>query len=399
MPSLIYLNESLSHLVMKNTIIFTFIALLFFACKSEPKRTDYIINGSAEGVYNGVRTYLKLKEKNGIARVIDTAIVFDEKFTFTGKVLNPSLAVLSVNSVNGDLNFMLENSRIDIFVNKSNITQSKVEGSMSQNDFKNYEKEITALRNEAMELRMHLRNKNINQEPAKKDSITQLFKAAEKKQQEFPINFIKANANSPYSLVLIDEETNKRNANIEDYLEAYEHLDAELQTTPTGISVKIKLDNLFATYKKTAQLQIGKVAPNFEAPTPDGQIVSLNQLKGKVTIIDFWAAWCGPCRRENPNVVKIYNQYHNQGLEIIGVSLDGSRTQKDPKQTWLNAIEKDKLTWTQVSNLQYFQDPVAQLYNITAIPATYILDAEGKIVAKNLRGRALEEKVKELLQM
>ncbi len=116
-----------------------------------------------------------------------------------------------------------------------------------------------------------------------------------------------------------------------------------------------------------------------------------------MTIIDFWAAWCGPCRRENPNVVRVYEKYHDQGLEIIGVSLDGQSRQKDPKKTWVEAIKKDKLTWTQVSNLKYFNDPVAQLYNINSIPATFILDKEGKIVYKNLRGRDLELKVQELL--
>ena len=100
---------------------------------------------------------------------------------------------------------------------------------------------------------------------------------------------------------------------------------------------------------------------------------------------------------ENPNVVKVYNEYHKDGLEIIGVSLDGQGRQRNPKQAWLDAIEKDGLTWHQVSNLKYFNDPVAQLYNIESIPATFILDQEGKIVAKNLRGKALELKVKELL--
>ncbi|WP_244954776.1 TlpA disulfide reductase family protein [Winogradskyella helgolandensis] len=383
---------------MKNVLIFTIIGLLFLGCKTEEKRTDYIINGNAPGIYNGVRSYLKMVEKNGRERVIDTAIVIDEKFSFTGKVLYPTLSSISVNSVNGKLNFMLENSVIDIAIDKSNIAQSKISGSSSQNDFERYQNEFTTIRKEAMDLKSQLRNIRANQTATKRDSLTKLSTAAEKKLQELPISFIENNTNSYYSLALIDIEASKNNANIDKLLAAYNTLDSELKSSPKGVSLKINLDNLLIAYQKKARVDIGKIAPDFTAPTPEGNTVSLNDIKGKVTIIDFWAAWCGPCRRENPNVVRIYDKYHDQGLEIIGVSLDGNRTQKDPKQTWLDAIEKDKLTWTHVSNLQYFQDPVAQLYNINAIPAVFILDAEGKIVAKNLRGNALEAKVKELLQ-
>lgn len=112
---------------------------------------------------------------------------------------------------------------------------------------------------------------------------------------------------------------------------------------------------------------------------------------GKVTIVDFWAAWCKPCRAENPNVVKVYNKYKDQGLSILGVSLDRS------EEAWKKAIEEDGLTWNHVSNVQYF-DEIAALYNVNAIPATFILDENGVIVAKNLRGEALEEKIGELLQ-
>lgn len=129
----------------------------------------------------------------------------------------------------------------------------------------------------------------------------------------------------------------------------------------------------------------------------NGNPLTLYDIKGKVTIIDFWAAWCGPCRRENPNVVKVYNQFHDKGLEIIGVSLDGTPRQGDAKAAWLKAVEDDKLTWHQVSNLQYFNGPVAKLYDINSIPATYIIDKEGTIIAKNLRGIALEQKIAELL--
>ena len=120
----------------------------------------------------------------------------------------------------------------------------------------------------------------------------------------------------------------------------------------------------------------------------------MNESLGKVTLIDFWAAWCKPCRAENPNVVKIYEKYHDQGFNIIGVSLD----RPNQKDKWTQAIAEDNLTWNQVSNLQFWQDPIAQLYDVRAIPAQFILDENGVIVAKNLRGDELDAKVKELLE-
>jgi thiol-disulfide isomerase/thioredoxin len=111
---------------------------------------------------------------------------------------------------------------------------------------------------------------------------------------------------------------------------------------------------------------------------------------GKVTLVDFWAAWCRPCRAENPNIVKVYSKYKDKGLSVLGVSLD--RNAND----WINAIEQDGLTWHHVSNVRYF-DEIAELYNVRAIPASFILDENGVIVAKNLRGPALEAKIAELL--
>ncbi|MBC7523368.1 MAG: TlpA family protein disulfide reductase [Flavobacterium sp.] len=134
------------------------------------------------------------------------------------------------------------------------------------------------------------------------------------------------------------------------------------------------------------------MAPAFEAKSPEGKIISLKQSLGRVTIIDFWASWCGPCREENPNVVKIYNELHSKGLNIIGVSLD------DNVAKWKQAIAKDKITWNQVSNLKGWQDPIANLYHVDQIPTTFVLDASGKIVAKDLRGDALKLKVLELLK-
>ncbi len=138
------------------------------------------------------------------------------------------------------------------------------------------------------------------------------------------------------------------------------------------------------------QLSIGSLAPEIELPNPDGEMVKLSSLRGNYVLVDFWAKWCGPCRRENPNVVKVYNKYNKDGFEVFGVSLD--RNRKD----WLQGIEEDKLTWTQVSDLKYWQSEAAKTYNVKGIPFAVLLDPDGKIIAKNLRGRALERKLSDI---
>jgi len=136
---------------------------------------------------------------------------------------------------------------------------------------------------------------------------------------------------------------------------------------------------------------VGQVAPEIELPTPEGQVIKLSSLRGKYVLIDFWAKWCGPCRRENPNVVLAYNKFKDKGFEVFGVSLDRN------KEDWLQAIAEDGLTWTHVSDLKYFESKAAADYNISAIPFSILLDKEGKIIAKNLRGAALDKKLEEVL--
>ncbi|WP_209331703.1 TlpA disulfide reductase family protein [Lunatimonas salinarum] len=137
-------------------------------------------------------------------------------------------------------------------------------------------------------------------------------------------------------------------------------------------------------------LSIGQPAPEIELPDPDGNLVKLSDLKGKYVLIDFWAGWCKPCRDENPNVVRLYEKYKDKGFEVFGVSLD--RT----KDMWIKAIEEDGLKWTQVSDLKYFNSEAAATYQINAIPATYMVDPDGNILAKDLRGITLENKLAEL---
>ncbi len=156
--------------------------------------------------------------------------------------------------------------------------------------------------------------------------------------------------------------------------------DISTENTP---KVEVKEDN---TKQNKAQntpkigLEIGDTAPDFGLPDPKGTFVTLSQFRGKTTLIDFWAAWCGPCRRENPNVVAVYQKYKDKGFQVLGVSLDND------KQKWTEAITKDNLTWTQISDLKHFDSAVVPLYQVEGIPTNFLIDKNGIILAKNLRG-------------
>jgi len=207
---------------------------------------------------------------------------------------------------------------------------------------------------------------------------------------------------------LLEERSQKQQEYVREHPDSYFSIEALSESVSSDFDADV-IEPLFLSinekYRETytgkafAQrieaaktIGIGKKAPNFTQNDPDGNPISLSDFQGKYLLIDFWASWCGPCRQENPNLVKAYAVYKDKGFEILGVSLDN----KDGKEAWLKAIEKDGLTWPQVSDLNYWNNEVARMYGVRAVPQSYLLDLAGVIIAQNLRGNALEEKLAEI---
>ena len=208
----------------------------------------------------------------------------------------------------------------------------------------------------------------------------QLLDERTQKQQQY----VREHPNSYFSVVALSESVSSK-FDVAEIEPLFLSIDEKYRETFPG--------KAFAQRIEAAKtIEIGKKAPGFTQNDPEGNPVSLSDYLGKYVLLDFWASWCGPCRQENPNLVKAYAAYKDKGFEILGVSLDN----KDGKEAWVKAIEKDGLTWTQVSDLNSWNNEVARSYGVRAVPQSYLIDPQGIIVAENLRGETLEAKLEEI---
>ncbi len=367
-------------------------ALLVFSC-NKAGENEYIITGTIKGV-DGKKVYLEVQDDmTGAFKTLDTVVVEGGKFTMKGSAKESDINLIQIESVEGKIPFILENGDIEMDINKDSLSLVKVTGTYNNDELTAYRELGSAIQKKMMKFQKdNMAKMNLAQQKKDTATINALSKEYFKFQKDFAAQseeYVKKHPKSFISLLLIESffQQMVEPAKITTY---FNGLDKELKANKHGKKIKSQLD-LINKPAAPVGVAVGAMAPDFSAPDPNGKMVSLKQCMGKVTLIDFWASWCNPCRAENPNNVAMYNEFHAKGLNIIGVSLD-----KDAAK-WKEAIAKDKLTWPQISNLKYWDEPIRVTYGVESIPATFLLDANGTVVAKDLTGAALKAKVAELL--
>lgn len=358
------------------------IAFSLAACVSAPKFT---IKGTIEGEQEGKQSNNAFLLKNN-GKEVDTlakAAITNGKFVLTGNVADITTATLVLEGKRMGLPVILENANYTVDFDLNNPMGTKIEGTANQGVWNEYMAIQNAMRTYQSKLYKEYREAYEAKDTAKIRSLEEDFEKASKDANEKQEALIAQNADTYAAAYIIASKMSGMEA--EELKASFEKLGPNAQASEPGQKIAERVTKLSC-------VAIGQVAPDFTLNTPAGEPLSMHSIKGKVKIIDFWASWCGPCRAENPNVVKIYNDFKKKGLVILGVSLD------QDKAKWQEAIEKDKLIWNHVSDLKGWSNEAAQLYCVNAIPHMIILDENNVIVAKNLRGDALRAKVAEMLK-
>ncbi len=373
---------------MKKIILSLSILIALVACNQTPD--GYTIEGTLTGeVENGTKVFLKRQGEDRQPIDVDTTEVQDGKFVFTGQAGILDVHYIFIDKLQGYRAVVIENGEIEITAHKDSLGLATVKGTPQNDFFSTYMKKMQSMSRQAIAIQEDMQAASGNETALA--SLRDEMNDFQEEAKTFERDFIKTNPNALISALLLENAIARRSIEAEEVQAIFDSFTPEIKETTVAKKILEQLDAINAKAEKDKATAVGVKAPEFTAPGINGEQLALKDMLGKVTLVDFWAAWCKPCRMENPNVVAVYKKYHDKGLNIVGVSLD--RKAED----WKQAIADDGLTWNHVSHVQYFNDPIARMYNVDAIPAAFLLDENGVIVAKNLRGDDLEAKVAELL--
>ncbi len=352
--------------------------VILSACTTKP---GYQISGTIDGLTAGDFVLLEQRIDKEYVK-IDSVTSPDGTFEFTGSVEIPDVYYVTVPGKRGKALIFLENSQIGFTAHADTLWKPVITGSAVHDEYNAFQESLMEIYGKARELYASYREADQAGDEETTNKLEKEMDAVDDEVQEFQQAYLDEN---PASFIAPFIVQNLHYGKEADEIEA---LLAKLDPSLQGSSLVGNITRRVEILKKVA---IGMPAPEFTQNDSLGNPVSLSSFRGKYLLIDFWAAWCQPCRAENPNVVKAYQKYTDKGFEVLGVSLDNSRDK------WLKAVKDDGLTWAQVSDLKYWSNEIAALYGISSIPSNLLLDREGLIIKKNLRGEDLHSALEKLL--
>ena len=384
--------------------LFGAISGLIFLIAACGRQETFTIKGELTGWESDSLVIQELFE-NSLRPVKTVQLEGDGSFEFSDTAANPRFFFLQTSDNRYISLLVIGGQDVKFSVNKEDFNGSyTVDGSPESELVWELNSEM---RRASLELDSLSRiyNSRKSQEPGPEldNWIQGKFQDLKEIQRQYIVNFINKNYESPASILALSHQlANQPVLNAQSDFEYFEKVDSALFAKyPESVLVSTLHNYVEGTKEQqrltanaTTATSIGQVAPEIALPNPDGVIKKLSDFRGKYVLVDFWAGWCAPCRRENPNLVAAYAKYKDKGFEIFGVSLDRTRDQ------WLKAIEDDNLTWTQVSEVKYWDSEAARAYGVNSIPRSFLLDREGKIIAKEqqTRGPALQQKLKEIFE-